>query len=68
MAQLEKEIAGALKATIRAHGAINEDNIPSAAKRIAAAIREEAKRERDALMRTTPRTSEKKLGQLPPRP
>jgi len=55
MPELEKEIAGALKNTIHAHGEITERNIDSATKRIAAAIREAAKRERDHLLTTTPR-------------
>jgi hypothetical protein len=54
--QLEREIAGALRSTIHAHGPITEDFIGSATKRIALAIREVAKRERDRLMTTQPRT------------
>ena len=60
MAELEKEIAGALKRTIDAHGPISKDYIGSATKRIAAAIREAAKRERDRLMTTTPRRQPQK--------
>lgn len=56
MENLEREIAGALKQTIDAHGPITIENRSSAAKRIASAIREAIKRERDALMRTQPRT------------
>lgn len=48
--QLEREIAGALKSTIDAHGAIDESKVGSATKRIAGAIREAAKRERDRLV------------------
>lgn len=55
MENLGKEIAGALRQTINAHGPITRDLIGSAAKRITAAIREAAKRERDHLLTTTPR-------------
>jgi hypothetical protein len=55
MGQFEREIAGALKNTIDAHGPITEDWIPSAAKRIKHALREAMKRERDAIAATTPR-------------
>jgi len=55
MGDLEREIAGALRQTINDHGPITRDLIGSAAKRITAAIREAAKRERDRLMTTTPR-------------
>jgi hypothetical protein len=58
MGQFEKEIAGALKNTIDAHGPIDLDHVPSAAKRIKHALRESIKRERDAIARTTPRRSD----------
>jgi hypothetical protein len=55
MDELTREVAGALKQTIDAHGPITEIHIGSAAKRIATAIREAAKRERDRMMATTAR-------------
>ena len=55
MDRFKREIAGALKATIKAHGPITEGGISSATKRIAGALRSEMKRERDAIAKTTPR-------------
>ena len=55
MDQFKREIAGALKATIKVHGPITERDISSATKRIAGALRNEMKRERDAIAKTTPR-------------
>lgn len=52
-----REIAGALKATIDAHGPIDRTNISSATKRIAHALREAMKRERDHMLTTQPRRS-----------
>ena len=51
----KREISGALKATIAAHGPITEEWVGSAAKRIAGMLRAEMKRERDAIARTTPK-------------
>lgn len=56
MDDFKREIAGALKSTIDAHGPIDRDAIPSATKRIARAIRDEAKRERDRTLGTKART------------
>jgi hypothetical protein len=53
--QFVREVSGALKATINAHGPIDVDNIPSATKRVTHALREAMKRERDRMMRTQPR-------------
>ena len=55
MDQFKREIAGALRSTIEAHGPIKERDIGSATKRISAALREAIKRERDQLMKTEPR-------------
>lgn len=55
MGQFEREIAGALKNTINAHGPITEEWVASAAKRIKHALRESMKRERDAIAKTTPK-------------
>lgn len=55
MDEFAREIAGALRATINAHGPITEGEIPSATKRIAHALREAMKRERDRMMKTQPR-------------
>jgi hypothetical protein len=55
MDQFAREIAGALRATIKAHGPITEEIIASATKRIAHALREEMKRERDRMAKTQPR-------------
>ena len=55
MDQFAREIAGALKATINEHGPIDETSIPSATKRLAAALREAMKRERDRIATSTPR-------------
>jgi hypothetical protein len=51
----ERQIPGALKSTIDAHGPIDYNFVGSAAKRIAASIREPIKRERDVLMRSQPK-------------
>lgn len=53
--QFVREVSGALKATINAHGPIGVDNIPSATKRVTHALREAMKRERDRIMTTQPR-------------
>lgn len=55
MSQFEREIGGALKSTIDAHGPITEQWVGSAAKRIAAAPRNEMKRERDVIARSEPK-------------
>jgi len=60
--EFAREIAGALKATIKAHGVISEEHIPSATKRITAALREAMKRERDRMMTTQPRQPQRGTG------
>ena len=66
MDQFAREIAGALKATIDVHGPITEARIASATKRIAHALREEMKRERDRMVKTQPRDAiERPAGALP---
>jgi hypothetical protein len=66
MDQFAREIAGALKATIDVHGPITEARIASATKRIAHALREEMKRERDRMVKTQPRdVIERPAGALP---
>ena len=51
----ERQIAGAVKDAINAHGAITHENSGSASKRIASLIREAIKRERDELFTTEPK-------------
>ena len=53
--EFTREIAGALKATINAHGPITEGSVSSAAKRVKHALREEMKRERDRIALSRPR-------------
>jgi hypothetical protein len=53
--RFEKNIAGALKSVVDAHGPIDRASIPSAAKRIASGIRDSIKRERDILIRSEPK-------------
>lgn len=48
--EFKREVAGALKQTIDAHGPIDDDTISSASKRVARSIREAIKRERDRHM------------------
>jgi hypothetical protein len=60
--QFAREIAGALKATIHAHGPITEDDVSSATKRVAHSLREAMKRERDRMMTTQPRESSRRAG------
>ena len=55
MDDFKREISGALKSTIAAHGPIEEADVPSATKRIAAALREAMKRERDRIAQSEPR-------------
>ena len=53
--QLKRDIAGALRSTIEAHGPISEDQIGSATKRVAAGIRSSLKRERDLIAASMPK-------------
>ena len=53
--QFARDIAGALKSTIDAHGPIGYDDVGSATKRISHALREAMKRERDRMLQTHPR-------------
>lgn len=55
MDQFKKDIAGALRDTIHAHGPITEQHIGSATKRIAAGIRNSLKRERDVIAASEPK-------------
>ena len=50
-----REIAGALKATINDHGPIDQEQVGSAAKRIASQLREAMKRERDLIAQSQPK-------------
>jgi hypothetical protein len=56
MDDFKREIAGALRSTIDAHGPITADEISSATKRVAGMIREQLKRERDVILQTSGRT------------
>lgn len=56
MNTFKREIAGALRETINAHGSITPELIGSATKRVAAGIRSSLKRERDLIAASTPRT------------
>lgn len=53
MDDFKREISGALRSTIDAHGPITDDNRTSATKRIAGMIRDALKRERDTILQTT---------------
>lgn len=55
MDRFARQIAAALSETIKVHGPITPELVGSATKRIAAALREEMKRERDHIMTTQPR-------------
>jgi hypothetical protein len=54
--EFTREIAGALKQTIDAHGPITAKDVPSATKRLASALRESMKRERDRLATSQSKT------------
>lgn len=53
MDDFKREISGALRSAIDAHGPITNDNRTSATKRIAGMIRDALKRERDTILKTT---------------
>ncbi len=56
MDKFKRDIAGALREAINAHGPITPELIGSATKRVAAGIRGSLKRERDLIAASTPRS------------
>lgn len=56
MDDFKRQVVGAIRSAIDAHGPITDDNADSAGKRIANAIQADIKTERDRLMTTQPKT------------